>query len=121
MGWKIKIDNEKYRIWSTIVDEYVTDFLTKDELIRFLFWHRFENLMKSMLEDMICFPHGWIDQKTNEYLNCDKENSEIFYSILNERKEMFEQFFTRIKEAGIFLEMKDIDGVDIHTKPNIIN
>ena len=116
MGWKIKIKKEKFRIWSTVVDDYITEYITKDELIRFLFWHRFETLMQNMLEDIICFPNNWTDKETGKYLNCDKEKQEEFFEILKDRNKKFEQFFIKIKEAGVSIDLKDIDGVDIHTK-----
>ena len=30
MSWMIKINKDKYRVWSTVVDEYITDDMTKD-------------------------------------------------------------------------------------------
>jgi hypothetical protein len=116
MGWRIEIKDEKYRVYSTIVDDYISDYMDKNKLIRFLFWHRFEGLMREMLEDIIAFPNKWIDKETGKYLNCDKEKSDKFYALLENRKKMFEYFFTKIKEAGITLYLQDIDGVDIHTE-----
>jgi hypothetical protein len=115
MGWMIKINKDKYRVWSTVIDKYITDDMTKDELIRFLFWLRFEKLMDGMLEDMICFPKGWTDKKTGKYLNCEDEKHDEYFNVLKNRGEKFNQFFTKIKEAGITINLKDIDGVDIST------
>jgi len=116
MGWRLEIKDEKYRIYSTVVDDYISNYMNKNELIRFLFWHRFEELMRKMLEDIIIFPNNWIDKETEKYLNCDEEKRNEFFTMLNDRKKVFEQFFTKIKDVGIDISLSDIDGVDIHTK-----
>ena len=120
MGWTIKCSKEKYRVWSTVVDEYITEDITKDELIRFLFWNRFENLMDNMLEYIICFPKGWTDKTTGNRLNCEPEKNNEYFEILGNRDKKFKLFLAEIKELGIFIDIKDIDGVDIHTENNVV-
>lgn len=115
MGWSIKQNKEKFRVYSTNVDDYITDWLDKDELIRFLFWNKFERLMEDMLKDIICFPHGWSDKSTGKYLSCESEKLDEFYDVIKDRDKKFQQFFLKIKESGISIDLKDISGVDIHT------
>ena len=114
----IETKEEKYRVWSTIVDDYITEPMDKNELIRFLFWSRFETLMKDMLEDIICFPNGWTDKKTGKRMLCEDEKHDEFFALLKNRDEKFKQFLTKIKDVGIFLDMKDVDDVHVYTESN---
>lgn len=115
MGWQIKISGDKYKVWSTIVDEYITDYMTKDELIRFLFWSKFENLMDNILEDMICFPYGWVDSESGKRLLCEKDKHDERFQLLKNRDLKFDEFFKRIKEVGIDININDVDGYNVST------
>jgi len=117
MGWLIETKKEKYRIYSTVVDAYISGFMDKDELVRFLFWHKFERLIKETLEDMITFPNGWTDKKTDKIMNCDKNKHDELSAIIKDRKNMYHQFLAKTKEVGIFLCLKDINGVNLHNEP----
>lgn len=114
----IETKEEKYRVWSTVVDDYITEPMDKDEITRFLFWSKFETLMKDMLEEMICFPYGWTDKETGKRMLCDNEKHDELYALLKNRDEKFKYFFSKIKDAGIFLDMKDVDDVHLYTEPN---
>ena len=96
-----KIDN-KYRVWCTVVDSYITELISKEELIKFLFWDKFENLIEKLNKDII-----ELDENKNINLDTDK--------IFDDRTKKFEYFLSNIKEAGIILDIKDNDGVDINT------
>lgn len=55
MGWNIstkEVKGEtKYKIWSTVVDAYLTrKWLTRDEVIQFLFWDRFREFMRLFIK-----------------------------------------------------------------------
>lgn len=118
MGWMIEIKEDKYRVWSTVVDDYITEPMDKDELIRFLFWSKFETLIEDMLEEMVCFPHNWTDKETGKRLVCDKSKYDEYFALLNNRVEKFKYFLSKIKDAGIFLDMKDVDNVCLYTESN---
>ena len=117
MGWLIETKKEKYRIYSTVVDAYISNFMDKNELVRFLFWNKFERLIKETLEDMITFPNGWVDKKTDKIMNCDDSKRDELFAIIKDRENMYSQFLIRTKEAGIFLCLKDINGVDLCNEP----
>jgi len=116
MGHLLKITNKKYRIWSTITDSYLTKPLTKDELFRYLFWERFENLIEEIGKDFLTFPYGWTEKTTQKRFPCKKTQIDKFYTLLNNREEMYELVFKKLKNMGISIEIKDTMGVHLYTK-----
>ena len=63
MGWSIKTQNTgketQYRILSSIVDDYICEWMSKKELINWFFWHRFREFMEEFMKDATTFPSGW--------------------------------------------------------------
>lgn len=119
MGWMIKMNKNKYRIWSTVVDDYITDSMDKDELLRYLFWNKFEFLIKEMTQEMICFPHHWTDIETGEFLRCDENNLNEFFNIVKDKKKMYIHFLRKLKDIGISLNISDIkNDIKINTESN---
>lgn len=114
MGWLIDQKKDKFRLYSTISDGYITEYLNMDELIRFIFYHKFHRLMEDMLKEMICFPHGWSDKKTGKIMGCEDGKLDEYFATLNDRKKMYIQFLNKLKEAGISIDLKDVDGVHVH-------
>jgi hypothetical protein len=115
MGWLIEQKKDKYRVYSTISDEYITEYIGKEELVRFVFWHKFERFMEDMLKEMICFPHGWTEKKTGKLMHSGTEKHEEYFEIIRDRKTKYVQFLNKLEENGVSLALKDIDGVEIFT------
>jgi len=65
MGWSLKIKETKkhgkrYKFWTSVADGYINDdWLTRDEMIRFLFWTRLQKMADTFIEDAMTFPNGW--------------------------------------------------------------
>lgn len=114
MGWKIQVKKEKYRIYSTVVDKYISKFMTKDELISFLFWHKFEKFIQNILEDDITFPNGWTNKETEKRMFCDKGKHDEFYNLIKDRKLMYNKFFNRMKDLGISISLKNDKNINLH-------
>jgi hypothetical protein len=115
MGWLVSIKETpkgtKYRLWTTISNGWLTKWSTKDEIIKFLFWNKFRDLMEGVLKDSMDFPNGW----------CDKENER---RIFDEKNDTFHEFIynaSKVKGKSKdeilldkFSEVIDSVGIDIH-------
>lgn len=54
---------EHYKLYSTISDGDINDkWLTKDELLNFIFWDRFRKFLEDFTSDSLCFPSGFHDK-----------------------------------------------------------
>lgn len=72
MAWVIKREEKKYRIYSTIIDDYITGLLTREQTIAFIEKAWREDLEVKMEELRATFPNGWTDSE-NWRLIEDKE------------------------------------------------
>lgn len=61
MSWLIEHKNNKYRFWSTILDKYITSWLTKKDSINFIATQWKKKLEKKIEEEKKYFPRGWCD------------------------------------------------------------
>jgi len=115
MGWSITKKDNKYRIYSSIVDEYITDYMNKDEIIRFLFHNKFENLIQDMIKDMNHFPVGWFDKETGKrYI--ENEKYDKIHQLTKSQDKMYEFFLKELKKSGVTLSVQDVDGVYYSTE-----
>lgn len=73
MSWLLETKEDKYRIFSTITEGYITKSLTKKELLRFMFGYKVHNLLKEQVQDIVGFPYGWYDSENHSPLDCSQE------------------------------------------------
>ena len=69
MGWHIRIiADDKYQVYSTIVDDFITDVLNKKEVIKFITkdWDEDHHQRKEELKNN--FPNGWINHDTGRLI-----------------------------------------------------
>lgn len=84
MGWSLKIQETKkhgkrYKFWTSVADGWINDkWLTRDEMIKFMFWHRFEKMRDEFISDAMTFPNGW-SEKDEGRIPIDEELSDAFY------------------------------------------
>ena len=116
MGWRIKQNKTKtkYKVYSTVVDDYITEWLDKAGIIRFFFYEKFERLMEDMVKEMNNFPDRWTDVDTDKRIINDENNNKAWEIISNQDK-MYEFFLKELGNVGINLTIKDVDGVDFST------
>ena len=114
MGWNVETKNingeNKYKIWTTVSDKFITkDWLSKDEILKFLFWHRFEKFVDSFLEDAIQFPNEWCNKKGERYM--DDEKSEEYFEFrkktIKDDDLFYNRFIEEINKLGIKLSIND--------------
>lgn len=115
MGWNITTKEvkgqTKYKIWSTITDSYITPkWLTKDEVIKFLFWARFREFMNLFIKDSMEFPHGWRGKDGSLYL-IPNERRDAFYEFQKKAIQDDDVFFGKVSEElkkyGISISIDD--------------
>lgn len=121
MGWLIDIKETKkgtkYRLWSTNVDSWISKWSTREEMLKFLFWHRFEQFMEDFTKDAMTFPDGYTEKSTEKRIMTKK--TEEFYDFAVAKFKVkdksalevgAEKFRELITNAGIEVTVKDSDG-----------
>jgi hypothetical protein len=113
MAWLLetKIENEetKYRIWSTVVDEWIVEWSSREEMIKFLFWEKFQEFMYSFSEEALKFPHMWFDKTASRKIfMSDEEEMEVKkFKRGKKDADIFKEIIAGMK---IELTVKDSDG-----------
>jgi len=133
MGWLLKTKEEegketKYKIWTTISDGWITEeWLTKDEIIKFLFWNEFYRFMDKFIEDAMTFPNGYHDKETHKR-NWDDKLQEEHWQFLQSKfkakgkdysKITTDKFSEILNANGIRLQVDDLRGYNFDSKENI--
>jgi hypothetical protein len=59
MGWKIAQQKGKFRIWSTVSDAWLTDWMTREEALKFYYDDALLRFEKQFIEKYLSFPHHW--------------------------------------------------------------
>lgn len=130
MGWLVSIketeEGKKYRLWTTISDGWLTEWSTKDEIIKFLFWNKFRDLMEGVLKDGMDFPNGWYDKKTHNRISSEKNNTfhEFMCNDLNFKGKtrdevLVEKFSEVIASVGIDISVSDEEGHGFISKEEV--
>jgi hypothetical protein len=112
MGWSIKTqksgEETQYRILSSIVDDYICEWMTKDELIQWFFWRRFQEFMEAFLKDAITFPSGWTVDGKRIF---DEKSEDAYLSMLKNKYDdnefLSNKFAEELKKMGISLSLSD--------------
>ncbi len=115
MGWTIAIKETKtetkYKIWSTIVDAYITNkWMTKKEIISFLFWHKFRDFADNFIEDSTTFPIGYTDKESGSRIfNADvsKANYKFKCDVSSDDNLFYNKFFEELNNIGVEISIKD--------------
>jgi hypothetical protein len=101
----------KYRIWSTISDTYITKWSSRDEIIKYLFWERFNVVMQNFLEDAITFPNKWITKDDMKMISTDKskfdEYWKLYQSTVTDNTSFGNRFLEEVAKIGITIDIKD--------------
>jgi hypothetical protein len=62
VGWRISRKDGKFRVWSTISNDWLTDWISRKEFIKFYHDDMLIDFKKKIVEQYYKFPHGWFDQ-----------------------------------------------------------
>lgn len=125
MGWSIKIktetvDNkpvEMYRFWSGNSDEWVTEWLTREGVIKFLFWHKFYNFVDSVISDAMTFPDKFSEKDKFPVIIRKKEEVAAYRKFIDGASDsddyegvVLEKFSEILKAHGLNLSVGDNEG-----------
>lgn len=80
MAWAIKREENKYRIYSTIIDDYITGLLTRKQTIEFIRRAWKEDLEARVEELRATFPNGWTDSEDWKQIEDGKYLSQSEYA-----------------------------------------
>lgn len=59
MAWKIAQKDGYYRIWSTVSDQWITDWVSRTEAIAIYYDDALCQFKKKVIEKYFSFPHHW--------------------------------------------------------------
>lgn len=119
MGWSIKIKETKkhgtqYKIWTSVSDGYVTkDWMTRDEIIKFLFWNKFGKFVREFIEDSMTFPNGYSEKDSYKRLPIDEKKSDEWYNFIRStfkdggEEILYTKFNEVLNQMGVKLDVSD--------------
>ena len=73
MSWHVSRKGDKYRFWSTISDKHLSDWMSRNEAIKFYHDCALVDFKKNVIEQFYKFPHMWVDRDSNNYNRIDDE------------------------------------------------
>lgn len=130
MGWLLKTKEEegketKYKIWTTVSDGWITEeWMTRDEIIKFLFWNKLYDFMDKFIEDSMTFPNGYHDKDTHKR-NWDDKLADEHYKFtkstfgvkgINYVKLKSNKFSEILNANGIRVTIEDARGYSFDSK-----
>lgn len=62
MGWQLSRKDDQYRIWSTISDRYITEWISRDEALAVWYDSALMDFKKKVIEKYLGFPCYWSDR-----------------------------------------------------------
>jgi len=114
MGWSLKIQETKkhgkrYKFWTSVADGWINDeWLTRDEMIKFMFWYRFGKMVDDFTKDAMTFPNGWSEKDEMRRLLIDEKLSDAFYDwqestfrAENYTEVIYEKFAEQLDKYGV--------------------
>ena len=123
MGWLVKRKTlksgvEKFRIYSTMSDGYLTKWETKEGILKFIFWNRFYRFMDDMIKESIMFPNKFTDKDTYKQINEPKDEDYYEFAIkaCKDNNLIPERFEGLLKGLDIELFLRNEHGEGISTR-----
>jgi len=137
MSWSLKIkkakgQDDKYKIYCSVSDKYLNKkYLSKSEIIKFIFWNYFDDFLHEFIELADTFPEGWCEKDlgrikhTNKYEDFNKlklnmiKNDDMFYDIAIDRMkkndislEIFDENYNISTNIDTNIDTEDIDDIE---------
>lgn len=98
----LEIKDGKYRVWSTVTDEYVTDWIDENELQNEIFIYKLDIAISEIIQEMICYPNSFINKDSGEKMICDESKYDESWNIIKNREKRNELFLAKMQETGYF-------------------
>lgn len=69
MSWQVKHrkKDDKYRLWTTISDGWLTNWLSRDEMIEAISGEYQEEVSEKVEKLRLTFPNGWTDTEGERF------------------------------------------------------
>lgn len=114
MAWRLSTrttnDIQEYRVYSTISDEFLTEWISKKDVEKFIFWQYFNDFIQKFVETCTKFPDGWTDVDSG-MRNINKEAREKWSTMLRKSIDSDEiidsAFVEKLQEIGIDVQIID--------------
>src|SRR5437773_9814879 len=108
MSWKIAQKKDKYRIWSTNTDTWLTDWIDRNEAIKFYYEDALFDLKKRTIEQFLLFPHHYTNH-TNGRLIYDEEKSANYHNWMEQLIHKQGEEYCEFVEEAFDKIMKELD------------
>lgn len=107
MGWYIDEKNDKFRIFSNNSETFLTDFISRNEILKQIFWKKFDQLIDEMLKDIFCFPAGFKNYETEKIYHYENEQLEKYFNLLKDNSLRLNTFINELHKLGISIDVSD--------------
>lgn len=85
MGWQIAHKAGKFRIWSTVSEAWLTEWLTREEALSFYYDDALLSFKKQIIEKCLSFPHHWPEHANgSRAVIVDEEGSKRYLAWMHE-------------------------------------
>src|SRR4051794_27764036 len=94
MGWLLKHrkKDNRWRIWTTVSDGWITDWLSESELKAELAARYEEDFKLKVIEAYMSFPNGWFDKDTHKrLLNQEGQQAYMDWNLTALRGDQYEE------------------------------
>lgn len=117
MGWNIETRKGKqeteYRIWSTTSDSWLNEWSTRDEVLIYIFFNKFNRLIEEFVKESMLFPGEYVNKKMTLYRADEKEYDEYHKLLMQSYRKkrgdidpMDEKFKEFLKRVGININIE---------------
>lgn len=67
MSWHLSRKDDKYRIWSTVSDQYITDWISREEALAVWYDDALIGFKKNVIGQYLKFPNYWGNHDNEDY------------------------------------------------------
>lgn len=90
MGWQLSRKDDKFRIWSTISDSWLTDWISREEALAVWYDDALMDFKKKVIEKYLGFPCYWHDRDSNKVF-MDEDRHERLCQWLKKLSDMHDE------------------------------
>lgn len=119
MGWNIETRKGKqeteYRIWSTVSDSWLNEWSTRDEVLVYIFFNKFNRLIEDFVKESMFFPGEYVNKKMvlyraeekmyDEYHKLLRQSYRVKEDDIDPMDEKFKEILSRL-EINVGIEYK---------------
>lgn len=57
MGWIVKQKDDKYRIYSTVIDDYLMGWSSRQTILKYILGVKYQDFIQNIIKTYMIFPH----------------------------------------------------------------